>query len=805
MIEINNLHKYFNKHKKNELHVINNVSLKFKEKGLVALLGPSGSGKTTMLNMIGGLDKYNKGNIYINGQKLSKNFDYNTDKTRTLNIGYIFQDYKLIDNESVFDNVALSLKLIGIKNKKEIKRRVEYILDKVGMLRYRYRPAGMLSGGERQRVGIARALVKNPDIILADEPTGNLDSKNSLEIMNIISAISKEKLVILVTHEQTLAKFYATRIIEFQDGVIKNDYINDKPDDLDYQIENKFYLKDFKNHNNYSNKNNNINIYSNDKLDNINIDIVIKNGNFYIKTNAKNFNQIVDDDSSIEFINEKYKKINKEDIESNNFNIEEIKNKKYSSIFNVFSYIYQGFKKVLNYSLFKKLLLAGFFASGIFVTYSISIYTASKTVYEERYLNTHKSYYEVESIKNDISKYENIKKNINNDEYVIPGDSILSFKYRSPKTMQFNSINDAAPIVVSGVALDNINEEDLIYGRMPENKYEIVLDKFTINKELGGNNDDLKKLGILKITDFLNLEVFENNMPEFKIVGISNTNNNAAYINKDLLVDLINNADIDIDIEDNITLLEYNTLKEKITLKEGKIPQNNYEVIVNIKNKYEMPIGKEINYKINNTKLKVVGYYFSEDNYDFLLANKDTIVYSYIENSNNFLIYTKDKNIEKRFKETGINIQNKANKEKKGFILENDKSNKSTMVVATIILSISLIESYLLSRSSFLSKVKEVGIYRAIGIKKNDIYKMFIGESFAATTIGSGAGVICACYVLNKLRSIKYLKYMFVINFKVFITSILIIFAFNILVSILPVFNLIRKKPANILSRNDVD
>ena len=124
MIEIKNLHKYFNRFKKNKLHVINDVSLKLPNKGLVALLGPSGSGKTTMLNLIGGLDKQTKGKITINNKHLSKNFSLIRDNLRTLNIGYIFQDYKLIDEDSVFDNVALSLKLVGIKNKKEIKRRV---------------------------------------------------------------------------------------------------------------------------------------------------------------------------------------------------------------------------------------------------------------------------------------------------------------------------------------------------------------------------------------------------------------------------------------------------------------------------------------------------------------------------------------------------------------------------------------------------------------------------------------------------------------------------------------------------------
>lgn len=217
MIKLENVNKYFNKRKKNEIHVINDTSLEFESTGLVALLGASGSGKTTLLDSIGGLDKVNSGNIYVNGEKITKRLSHTVDRIRNLNIGYIFQDYKLIDNLTVYENVAMALRMVGVKDEEEEEKRVKYVLESVKMYRYRNRPAKMLSGGERQRVAIARAIVKNPNIVIADEPTGNLDSKNTLEIMNIIKAISKTKLVILVTHEVEIAKFYASRIIEIKD------------------------------------------------------------------------------------------------------------------------------------------------------------------------------------------------------------------------------------------------------------------------------------------------------------------------------------------------------------------------------------------------------------------------------------------------------------------------------------------------------------------------------------------------------------------------------------------------------------
>ena len=310
MIKVVKIDKYFNRLKKNKIHVINNTSLDFNATGLVALLGPSGSGKTTLLNVIGGLDKVRKGSIYINGKKITRRSQRTVDKIRNLNIGYIFQDYKLIEDQSVYDNVAISLRLIGIKDKAEIKKRVTYILDKVGMLRFKNRPCNMLSGGERQRVGIARAIVKNPNIVIADEPTGNLDSKNSIEIMNIIKAISKDKLVILVTHEKELAKFYASRIIELEDGKIVKDYENEILEELNYGMFDNIYLKDF----NFKEDYDNIHVYSNNG-EKVSLEIAVLHNNIYIRTNTNKKIEVIGEDSTIEMIDDHRKNISKEDVE----------------------------------------------------------------------------------------------------------------------------------------------------------------------------------------------------------------------------------------------------------------------------------------------------------------------------------------------------------------------------------------------------------------------------------------------------------------------------------------------------------
>ena len=198
--------------------VLNNINIDFRDKELVAILGESGSGKSTLLNLIGGLDKYDSGNLFIDGISTKKYKDRDWDNYREQKLGFIFQSYNLIEHLSVKDNVDSSLLFRGKKNKKRID-----IINKVGLSNLIKRNVKDLSGGEKQRVAIARALIKDPEILLCDEPTGALDSKNSIEVMEILKEISKKKLVIVVTHSEELAKRYADRIVKIRDGKIIDD------------------------------------------------------------------------------------------------------------------------------------------------------------------------------------------------------------------------------------------------------------------------------------------------------------------------------------------------------------------------------------------------------------------------------------------------------------------------------------------------------------------------------------------------------------------------------------------------------
>ena len=221
MLQIKNISKIYHLDSY-EQKALDDVSVNFRDNEFVAILGPSGSGKTTLLNIIGGLDHYDEGDLIINNVSTKNYKDKDWDAYRNSSIGFIFQAYNLISHQSILSNVEMAMTLTGV-SRKERKERALEALAKVGLSQHVHKKPNQLSGGQMQRVAIARALVNNPPIILADEPTGALDSATSIQVMDLLQEVAKDRLVIMVTHNPDLAKQYATRIVNLQDGKITDD------------------------------------------------------------------------------------------------------------------------------------------------------------------------------------------------------------------------------------------------------------------------------------------------------------------------------------------------------------------------------------------------------------------------------------------------------------------------------------------------------------------------------------------------------------------------------------------------------
>lgn len=815
MVKLEHVNKYFNKRKKNEIHVINNTSMEMEATGLVALLGPSGCGKTTLLNVIGGLDKVSGGKVIINGERITRRRSGKIDQIRNLHVGYIFQNYNLVESMTVFDNVAIALKMVGVKDKKEIEEKVNYVLEKVGMYRYRNRYADMLSGGERQRVGIARAIVKNPAIVIADEPTGNLDSKNTIEVMNIIRSISQDRLVILVTHEEKLADFYASRIIRIKDGQVLSDDVNEHANNLDYRLENKIYLKDIQDHKRLKTDLYNIDLY-NASSSPVNLDIVIKNGNIYVRTNEVNDRlEIADENSSVELVNEHYKEMTKEESLENNFDLRKLAAKgrrRYTSILNPFSMIKKGFKTVFGYPVLKKILLLGFLVSAMFITYAVSNIFGVLNITDDEFVTADKSYLTIVGKNINVKNYLKYEDN-DNFNYIMPGDSKVSLTM--PYENYYQLQNNSATIGGSLSDSEKLKTSDLLYGRMPENKKEVVVDKMILKSAIDDQQTKMAGFGAAK--DFLDQKVTVPNMPDMKIVGITDKSSPCVYADREIFINLLSNIPDENEAtqnegggeggeNQNTGLLDYHLKKNTVDLKKGSWPTGNYEVLVSDNNKEEMPLNKEIAKKVNGHKLKVVGYYKDKENSDFMLVNKNMIKYNLIKSMSNITVCPKDKDAAiSQLQEDQVNVKDIYADSKKEYKDSTWSMVRSALIMAGVVLAISFIEIFLIIRASFLSRVKEVGVYRAIGVKKGDIYKMFLGEILAITTMASVPGFLFMSYILKKLSGFTLFSNMFLVSPTVMGLCAVLLYAFNLIFGLLPVFQTMRKRPAAILSRTDVN
>lgn len=231
MIQLKNIKKNYTSRKGVVTRALNDLSVSFPSRGLVFILGKSGSGKSTLMNILGGLDTADSGEFIIEGKNIEGLSQVELDHYRNAHVGFVFQDFNIIETFSIYENIGLALQLQG---QKASRARIDEILEFVGLKDYGKRKGNEISGGQKQRIAVARALIKKPRIILADEPTGNLDSKTSDQIMQLLKEVSKTNLVVIVSHDPEEAELYADRIIKIKDGKLAEDSGKD-PVDFDHQ------------------------------------------------------------------------------------------------------------------------------------------------------------------------------------------------------------------------------------------------------------------------------------------------------------------------------------------------------------------------------------------------------------------------------------------------------------------------------------------------------------------------------------------------------------------------------------------
>ena len=835
MIKISNLNKYFYRHKSNEIHVINNTTLEFPETGLITILGESGSGKTTLMNVIGGLDDFQGGSIQIDDFKINKYSSRVMDRIRSEKIGYIFQNYLLLQGRTVYENLEILLNMYKL-SEKEKNERIDYVLQSVGMLKYKKKNVSELSGGQQQRVAIARALIKSPSLILADEPTGNLDEKNTIQIMNIIKKISETTLVILVSHEQSIATSYSDFIIRVQDGQVVHQGDVKQHTNYQYEDDQNLYLKEYQ-YSKIENDHVNIDFYSNDNKK-VNIQIVYENGKFFIKSSDDVI--YLNDESEIKLINENKKVLDTaQEIEENDFELSELKFVKTPSL---------PFKEKIRLALsnltkMKKrtvFLSIPLFIISILVLFCIQSVENAAFVDRQHLAYSDSHLYSVEIGKGDahvntdvkIFGVEHFLKGLmeNVSEVDVELDCSIQFSFTLPAFSQIKS----KKYTLSGfsvVSNDRLKESDLIYGRLPQNASELVVERWVLENTLSEST----LANFMGLTSFLGLELTSKNLDYvFTIVGISDTSENAVYMNKWSMMSFApsnlrrngisvisasefkkyNNIEIDITKEECILNMESSDLFHinDITLNDDE--KLNYSVKRRI-NFMDCPFDvvvsdecyKDIFTSIAATNHEKIMVYCDNDIEKDKLESYIKRVRDYYKNGE--LKATPENGFNKPADLTSVilllNLKSDYYDIIDSHVEQSRKNVTSRLLITGTILLISAIIIFFSMKSYSVKNIYDIGVYRAIGINKRSIVFVYALQILIISLRTSLVGCIISFVITQIIASIPIINAAFLaISFKVFIFTSIGLLIFNVLIGILPILMYIRLTPSQLLTKTDL-
>lgn len=541
MIKIESLNKYYNKGKSNELHVINQTTITLPDSGLVCILGESGSGKTTLMNVVSGLDDFSGGMIEVDGAQIKKFGSKVQEKVRKEKFGYIFQNYYLLMDRTVEYNIILALSMYHLSDE-ERENRIDYVLKAVNMLRYKKRVVSQLSGGQQQRVAIARALVKSPRVIFADEPTGNLDEANTMNIMGILKKISKKCLVVIVTHEKAIAEFFADKILWISDGRIERQEDRESSSIYQYIDDSNLYLREFSKKE-IKTEDVALEIYGDIENEKITIQLVYENGKLYLSAGESTNVEFLTDRDEKKVIDSKRPILEEKDANNIVFELETIEAAKTSKMkFGEIVEIARNNRKSLG---MKRIFLAvTLFIMSIMVVLSVQEILSVVMLDTSSIISKDTHYYKLSSskLKDPKTSLDVYQENFGLmvealieegfEVYAIP-DTTLEYPYEGIVQME-NSVFEIKNYCF--VPTEKIGKDMLLYGEMPKETTEVVLDKRMIEQFL--KSSTVISNVITDIQQMIGKRLTTKQGIDLIIVGISDSGQPDIYVQPELILKL---------------------------------------------------------------------------------------------------------------------------------------------------------------------------------------------------------------------------------------------------------------------------
>ncbi len=807
MIKVNNLNKYYNKGRKNEQHVLNNINLEFENTGLVCILGESGSGKTTLLNTIGGLDDFADGTLQINDTILKSYKQKLIEPVRNNHFGYIFQNYYLLKDYSVNYNVKIALNRYNLSEKEKDKR-TKYILDMLGIGKYKNKPVSKLSGGQQQRVSIARALVKAPDIILADEPTGNLDEENTLRTMAILKKISKECLVLLVTHEKRIARFFGDRIIEIRDGKIIRDEKN-TTSSYERSDDSNIYLKEFE-LDSIEDSYSKFNIYhkNNEAPPTINMNMVWKDGKLYIQ-NIMEYDIIFEgEENGVQILDTERPGLEMDEVENLQYDLTRLPSKGNAKLpfHEVWHIAMSNIHLIGKKQVFITIILI---TAAIMLSITTAKFTNMVSINKEKIVSTDSHY--VKADFNNISVFNHkdqlqvlefawkyLDNNIYGSTFFSPDSRLYimgdGFKQIEALRQPINNI--------CYVSSEHLKETSLIYGTMPKKRNEAVIDLQVIKNLMASKG--IVSSNYKTPADFIGATLKTSKYSlKLIVTGISDNHEPSLYCSQNILLEFP---------QKSYKIASLNELKAEDSENYSNIKLADNEILIREGLYNSLKLNKNSKYTFgDDTKhiYNIAGTFSDGIGTDYVLSDRgclnirDIMIYEY----KTCMIYTDNSRsaIEglKGIKDASmgvfkINLTIPNKEEIKAYQKANKVDNKASSLITIVVVTISIIIVYFTIKSNAISRIEELTVYNLLGISKKSILKSYIIEITLLTSYTSLPAVIVTSGVIKFIGSIPSLGINMLFPWWSVLILLASIYIVHTIISIMPVYRILSKPPATL-------
>ncbi len=824
MIKIENLKKTYDKGSRHAHEVLHGLSFELPDTGFVCILGASGCGKTSLLNAIGGLDLFDSGKIITERAKITRASSRVMERERNASFGYIFQNYYLLAEHSAAYNVYLGMHSMGLSRKEKLAR-VRDALERVDMLRYRKRPVGELSGGQMQRVAIARAIARRPRVIFADEPTGNLDEANTMNICSILKELSRESLVVMVTHEERIARFFADRIITLDEGRIESDVTEWDRGTIDAGAKDTVYTGDYVEEKlDADTEKISLRLLHTENAPAVKLTVVAEADRIIIKVNDPRV-VLCSEPASAPFIAEGKRPIldagsfDNIQPDATAFDDSEKTQKAGKKRGLGFSMLFSEARSLVSEKKLRK------FGTSVFIilltlmlSFSVADFITVARIDPEDFITTDSHILGFKFERGPLmDKYMSTSSNINefrktlNDSGVdidyIPSTNTM-LKYYDSTVWQFGEL--FIEIGGSRAELSRLDESTIIKGRAPERYDEIVVDRWVID-------DILESEGIVQnvipSADYLLGKTLtaERKTTKLKIVGICDSGEPTIYMSREALLSFGTCG------SEIITLSEYQRitgelLGETLSLNVCIVISDNVSrhtgstigVSTYVGSGYKMEMKKMINTPDNTIGAKLI------------IADEalDPLYDSMIASLNSFSIWCADKSEVYSFLDESIseNVKNmlkiEVNDKYARDIAEYEektsvKLDARTIVTFTVIISC-VFMLYLMQRSKIKDRMDLVAVYRLLGIPKRDLMSIFAMESIFLTLRYALPSVAVAWALMQVASKISFFSAI-AMYFPVWAAGLTLvaIALYRLLVAILPVLHLLGQPPARLASKYD--